>query len=699
LPELLFELGVEEMPAKAVGPAIEKLRLSVNEGFARYGLEVGNGRSFGTPRRLGLLLADVPEGTADRLERVFGPPARVAMENADTLSPKGVAFVESQGPDVIRWFVEPTKRGETLCVERRIPGTPLCDLAPKIFLEALDRLSFPKVMRWGCSRETFVRPVRWILALLNEKILPIERYGLKSGGVSYPHRHKGFAPVRIPHPQDYVSLMEEGFVSVFPEDRKTRLLKQTRELLLDSEHLGELKQQAIEEVVHLTEWPRALIGRFDERFMALPGFAIEHVIFRHQKCLAVYQKNSKNILPKFVAVANLPEDDLCLVRQGFERVVRARLEDALFYFNQDLKRPLLERFEELGGILEHEKLGTLADKAERLETICSSLSLPSLEGVAREKLSLAIKLMKCDLATQMVGEFPELQGRMGEEYARRFGYGEEVARVIHESTLPLPNRAELPESPIGISLSILEKLDTLTGFALIGLLPTAAQDPYALRRKALALVRIILGRNLPLDVGALFDASFAAYESRTDIKVPPGARASALSFVTARLESFLESNGYAKDALQAVLARSRGVFLGDLRKLDALASARQRGAFGAIGLNIKRIRNILPENDPYLTHAERLSKSAYELEEERALLETFQRLDSAIDEARSSLAYDGAMNALEDLKDPLERFFARVMVNVEDRHVRAKRIALLAYGYNLVDTILDFSRLSLEKSS
>ena len=687
------------MPAKAVGPAIEKLRLSVNEGFARYGLEVGNGRSFGTPRRLGLLLADVPEGTADRLERVFGPPARVAMENADTLSPKGVAFVESQGPDVIRWFVEPTKRGETLCVERRIPGTPLCDLAPKIFLEALDRLSFPKVMRWGCSRETFVRPVRWILALLNEKILPIERYGLKSGGVSYPHRHKGFAPVRIPHPQDYVSLMEEGFVSVFPEDRKTRLLKQTRELLLDSEHLGELKQQAIEEVVHLTEWPRALIGRFDERFMALPGFAIEHVIFRHQKCLAVYQKNSKNILPKFVAVANLPEDDLCLVRQGFERVVRARLEDALFYFNQDLKRPLLERFEELGGILEHEKLGTLADKAERLETICSSLSLPSLEGVAREKLSLAIKLMKCDLATQMVGEFPELQGRMGEEYARRFGYGEEVARVIHESTLPLPNRAELPESPIGISLSILEKLDTLTGFALIGLLPTAAQDPYALRRKALALVRIILGRNLPLDVGALFDASFAAYESRTDIKVPPGARASALSFVTARLESFLESNGYAKDALQAVLARSRGVFLGDLRKLDALASARQRGAFGAIGLNIKRIRNILPENDPYLTHAERLSKSAYELEEERALLETFQRLDSAIDEARSSLAYDGAMNALEDLKDPLERFFARVMVNVEDRHVRAKRIALLAYGYNLVDTILDFSRLSLEKSS
>ena len=699
MPDLLFELGLEEMPAKEIGPATEKLRLSVHEGFARYGLTVGNGLSFGTPRRLGLLLGDVPEGTAERLERVFGPPARVAMENADALSPKGIAFVESQGPNVIRWFVESTKRGEALCVERRIPGTPLCDLAPKIFLEALDRLSFPKVMRWGCSRETFVRPVRWILALLNEKILPIERYDLKSGGVSYPHRHKGFAPVRIPHPQDYVSLMEEGFVSVFPEDRKTKLLKQTRELLLDSEHLGELKQQAIEEVVQLTEWPRALIGRFDERFMALPGFAIEHVIFRHQKCLAVYQKNSKNILPKFVAVANLPEDDLCLVRQGFERVVRARLEDALFYFNQDLKRPLLERFEELGGILEHEKLGTLADKAERLEVICSSLSLPSLEGVAREKLSLAIKLMKCDLATQMVGEFPELQGRMGEEYARHFGYGEEVARVIHESTLPLPNRAELPESPVGISLSILEKLDTLTGFALIGLLPTAAQDPYALRRKALALVRIILGRNLPLDVGALFDASFAAYESRTDIKVPPGARASALSFVTARLESFLESNGYAKDALQAVLARSRGVFLGDLRKLDALASARQRGAFGAIGLNIKRIRNILPENDSYLAHAERLSKSAYELEEERALLEAFQRLESAIDEAGSSLAYDGAMNALEDLKDPLERFFARVMVNVEDRHVRAKRIALLAYGYNLVDTILDFSRLSLEKSS
>jgi len=215
LPDLLFELGVEEMPAKVIDPAIEKLRLSVIEGFARYGLKVGNGRSFGTPRRLGLLLTDVPEGTADRLERVFGPPARVAMENADALSPKGIAFVESQGPNVIRWFVESTKRGEALCVERRIPGTPLYDLAPKIFLEALAALSFPKVMRWGSSRETFVRPVRWILALLNEKILPIERYGLKSGGISYPHRYKGFAPVRIPHPQDYVSLMEEGFVSVF----------------------------------------------------------------------------------------------------------------------------------------------------------------------------------------------------------------------------------------------------------------------------------------------------------------------------------------------------------------------------------------------------------------------------------------------------------------------------------------------------
>jgi len=381
LPDLLFELGVEEMPAKAIEPAIEKLRLSVNEGFARYGLKVANGRSFGTPRRLGLLLTDVPEGTADRLERVFGPPARVAMENADALSPKGIAFVESQGPNVIRWFVESTKRGEALCVERRIPGTPLYDLAPKVFLEALTAFSFPKVMRWGSSRETFVRPVRWILALLNEKILPIERYGLKSGDISYPHRYKGFVPVRIPHPQDYVSLMEEGFVSVFSEDRKTKILKQIQELLLDSEHLGELKERAIEEVVQLTEWPRALIGSFDERFMALPGFAIEHVIFRHQKCLAVYQKSSKSILPKFVAVANLPESDLCLVRQGFERVVRARLEDALFYFNQDLKRPLLERFEALGGILEHEKLGTLADKAGRLEAICSSLSLPFWRGL------------------------------------------------------------------------------------------------------------------------------------------------------------------------------------------------------------------------------------------------------------------------------------------------------------------------------
>ena len=696
---LLFELGVEEMPAKAIAPTIEKLRLLVLEGFARHGLEVGHGRSFGTPRRLGLLLADIPEGTEERFERVFGPPEHVALENKDILSAKGMAFVESQGSNVIRWFVEPTRRGNALCVEKRVPGSPLCDFAPKVLLGALGGISFSKVMRWGSSLETFVRPVRWILAMIDEKVLPIECFGLQSGTFSYPHRYKGPSPLSIPHSLRYDSVMEEGYVSVFPDDRKTMILKQAQELLLDSEHLGELKDQAIEEVVQLTEWPRVLIGVFDERFMALPGFIIEHVIFRHQKCLALYDKESKNILSKFVAVSNLPEGELDLVRQGFERVVRARLEDALFHYSQDLRQPLLEYFESLGGILEHEKLGTLLDKARRLETICSSLNLPLLEGIEREKVSLTIKLMKSDLATQMVGEFPELQGRIGEEYARHFSYGEEVAKAIYESSLPLPNRVELPRSSLGISLSILDKVDSLVGFALIGLLPTAAQDPYALRRKALTLVQVILDRNLSLDVGELFDASFAAYAHCMGMTEGREVRSSLLSFVTGRLESLLESRGYPKDAIQAILARSQGIFFHDLKKLDALIKTRQKGAFGAIGLNIKRIRNILRENEPFLPYAEPLSKNDFEVEEEEVLFGAFQTLSKSIEKAESPPVYDGVMNALEALKDPLERFFSKVMVNVEERQVRSKRVGLLAYGYNLVDKILDFSRLSLQKPS
>ncbi|HLY51749.1 MAG TPA: glycine--tRNA ligase subunit beta, partial [Steroidobacteraceae bacterium] len=494
--DFLFEIGTEELPPKALLGLQQALVASLGAGLDKAGLAHGELVGFATPRRLAVRVKALAPAQPEQILRRKGPPVTAAFDAQGQPTRAGLAFAESCGATLASLERITEGKGTFLYFTGKRPGARSVELLPGLMQAALDALPIPRRMHWGAGTALFVRPVHWLVMLYGSEVVPATLLENASGRHTRGHRFHAPRPLALASPERYErTLRERGFVLAAFADRRERIRAEVTELATRLEGRALIREGLLDEVTALTEWPVALAGRFEERFLALPREVLTATLEDHQRYFPIEDAGGR-LLPSFIAVANLESRDPARVRAGNERVVRPRLADAAFFWEQDRRQPLAGRREALAQVTYQARLGTLADKTRRLRTLAWEIAAAT--GARPEEARRAAELCKCDLLTAMVGEFPELQGVMGAYYAAADGEAGEVAAAIREHYLPRSAGDELPRSGAGLALAIADKLDTLAGIFAIGEKPTGAKDPFALRRAALGVQRILIEKRLDL---------------------------------------------------------------------------------------------------------------------------------------------------------------------------------------------------------
>ena len=687
--DLLFEIGTEEIPARFIEGALRDLKHLAEEGLKRLGLAHEGIKTLGTPRRLTLYVAGLSERQPDRTEEVLGPPQKAAFDAEGNPTKAALGFAKKHGVKVEDLTVKETEKGAYLCLKRTIPGKETMSLLPAFLEELVLKLPFPKSMRWGSYELRFARPIRWLLALYGREVVPLRLAGLEAGAVTYGHRFMAPEPIEVEDFVGYVRKLREAFVIVEPEERLAR----TKEEVINAALAGGGRvledPELLKENANLVEFPYATLGSFDEKFLALPRPVLITAMREHQRYFSVVDKEGR-LLPRFVAVNNTrPEEPTTLIR-GHERVLKARLEDASFYFARDRKVPLAERVKELAQVGYHAKLGTLYDKTKRLEALSSWLSqrlAPEKEELARRAAWLA----KADLVTELVQEFSSLQGVMGREYALISGEPEEVATAIYEHYLPVSAGAPIPQTITGAIVALADKMDTLCAFFGIGEKPTGAADPYGLRRAAYGVIEIILGHEFRLSLSEFIGQALKLLKDLLE-REPKEVLLEVKGFIGRRLEGALSARSFEDDLIRAVMAVGFDDLVDTKRRLEALSKVRKSPDFPALAVGFKRVMNMvkkLKEKLPFeegllAEEAERELFAAYESVRERAL------------PLIASGAYEEALLEFLKLKPAIDRFFDEVFVMVEDEALRRNRLALLQRLAELFLSVADLSFLREE---
>ncbi|MDR5709143.1 MAG: glycine--tRNA ligase subunit beta [Armatimonadota bacterium] len=682
MPRLLVEIGVEEMPARFVLPALEQLEAGLRALLAEEGLGAGEVRTFGTPRRLVVIAPEVPERQEDAVREVRGPAVKVAYDVQGRPTQAALGFARSQGVAVDSLERRSTEAGEYVFARVRIPGRP----TPEVLRERLPRLitglSFPKTMRWGAHELRYGRPLRWIVAMLDDQVIAFEVAGVRSGRTTRGHRVLNPGPHAIPHAAEYERVVEEARVVVDHRRRAAQIREEVRRLAAEVGGEAIAPASLLEEVTFLVEHPTPFRGAFDPDFLRLPREILITVMQHHQRYFPVEREG--RLLPYFIAVRDGDEVGLEQVREGNEWVLRARLEDARFFYEEDRKVPLAARLEQLGDMVFVERLGTVREKVERLRSLAAWLAAQlRLSEEERTHLVRAAELCKADLATHVVGEFPELAGTVGGLYARLDGEPEAVAEAIAEHLRPRTAEDTPPRSWLGALLGIADRADTLAGCLGIGLAPTGSADPYGLRRAASSLFEILCLHRVRIPLSALIRRALEGYPGLGDRLEEVWA------FVLGRLRAWLLERGYTHDAVEAVLGVPWSSVADLVDRTEALIRFRATPAFAALYEAFDRAHRIL---DPaLLSDGEPVAQN----EAERDLLEAIRAVRPKVEAYVSSSRYEAALAELSGLRDPVARFFDAVFVNDPDPEVRRRRHLLLGEVVRLVRGIADLSRLAV----
>ncbi|MGQ9745389.1 MAG: glycine--tRNA ligase subunit beta [Dissulfurimicrobium sp.] len=670
---LLFEIGTEEIPAAFIPTALKEMERLAEDGLKEFGFFPKEISCFGTPRRLALFIKDLPDCQPDREEEIIGPPERIAFNSDGTLTRAGEGFLKAQGVSKDVLIIKDTGKGRCLAVHRLIKGLETKDILASFLPSFVSRIPFPKTMKWGASSFRFARPIRWIVALFGEAVIPFEIAGVKSDRLSYGHRF--MAPMAFEVRADkknYIAAMRAHFVIADMKERKEMLLKDAERAALDSGGILLKDDDLVDLNVNLVEYPSAVCGSFDERFLELPREVLITSMKEHQKYFAVTDSGGR-LRPNFVAINNTRSPDENVVKKGHERVLRARLTDAAFFFEEDMKVPLHERVPALSGIVFNQHLGTMLDKTMRVRDIALYIA----KILAPDRLDLvdrAAYLAKADLLTGMVGEFPGLQGVMGRQYALRSGEAQEVAIAIEEHYMPVRAGGPLPKTVIGAILSMADKVDTICGMFAIGLQPSGAQDPYALRRLALGVLSIIEDKGFSVSLKAFL--AEALKRLGRDIKgvafdfdhVLNGV----MAFLKGRFVNNLISRGMSCDIIEAAV-RAGFDDVGDcLKRVYALSNVRMMPEFESLGIAFKRVMNILKGFGGGEIKPEFLIE-----DEEKALFHAYSRIEQEVAGLLDSRKYERALYMLLSLKPYIDSFFDHVMVMVDDDVIRTNRLSLL----------------------
>ncbi len=683
---LLVEIGTEELPPKALAPLSEAFRDGLVAGLDKAGLGHGDARALCSPRRLAVQVEALATAQPDRVEERRGPALAAAFDAEGTPTKAAQGFARSAGCAVEALERLETDKGTWLVARREVAGQPASALLPELVETALAGLPIPKRMRWGARDEEFVRPVHWVVLLLDAEVVPGRVLGLEAGRTTRGHRFHSDGPIDIPTAGAYVDLLrEQGRVVVDFAARREQIRAQVETLAGTLGGRAVIDPALLDEVTALVEWPVALAGGFEARYLAVPAEALVSTMQGNQKYFPVVGDDDA-LLPHFITVSNIASRHPETVQRGNERVIRPRFADAEFFWNQDRKQTLTDRVDHLATVVFQERLGTLRDRAERISALAALISerTDGDPGEAR----LAGRLAKCDLLTDMVGEFPELQGTMGRYYALHDGLPEAVAIALEEQYRPRFAGDQLPATPAGRAVALADKLDMLVGIFGIGQPPSGTRDPYGLRRAALGVLRIVLEGELELDLGELVATAAAALDDRLS---ESDVENQVLQFLFDRLRGHYLEAGFAPDLFEAVVALRPTRPLDFDRRLRAVAAFRELPEAESLAAANKRVRNILRQAD-----AEQPGEPDLALLDEPAERDLAEQLASHAAAIEPDLAlgdYRAALAELAGLRPAVDRFFDEVMVMADDPAVRANRLALLGQMSTLFLRVADLSRL------
>lgn len=679
---VLFEIGLEELPARFIRSAEEQLHDKTINWLDERRLTYKQVTCFSTPRRLAVLIDGIAEKQTSITKELRGPSEKIAKDKDGNWSKAALGFVRGQQQTTDDIYVKDVKNTPYIFVQQHIEGKETAELLPD-FKDILASIHFPQTMRWGTGSFKYARPIRWLVAMMNDQIIPLEMAGIKSGHITYGHRFLGHT-IELQHAVEYENKLRDSFVIAHPKERERMILEGFEQLEASEQWKIIVDDDLLHEVCNLVEYPTVFFGTFAKRYLELPAEVLITSMQEHQRYFPVTTQDG-NIDCYFVGVRNGDAHSLETVVKGNEKVLHARLSDAEFFFDEDKKQSIETSLAKLERVVFQEKLGSTADKVKRVVRITKELTqtaLPSLSEDTKTTAVRAAEICKFDLMTHMVNEFTELQGIMGEKYATYFGETKSVAKAIREHYLPKQANGDLPETEAGAIVSVADKIDTIVGFISIGLKPTGSQDPYGLRRQATGILHILQDRAWTLSFEELLNIALAEQQrinaQEVDIR-------EIQDFFKLRARYLLQEKDIEQDVIRSVLASNIGYISYTRDKAQILSEKRQDHTFKFIEEALVRLVN-LSTNTEY-----ELNPSDFQTESEWALYEHYKDVVQTYEEAKKSQDAKGALQAIAQLAKPIHAFFEHNMVMADEEQIKNNRLALV----NMITLLIhDFADLT-----
>jgi len=682
---LFFELGTEELPAGEIAGMSEALRSGIVSGLNEQRLYFTDAVVFSTPRRLAIWVKDVATQAPDETRDVIGPPLSAAKDAQGAWTKAAEGFARKQGIEADALVVREEKGVERVSAHVAQIGAKACEVIPAIVADAVGSIPVSKRMRWGRKRDEFLRPVQWLVLLFGEEVLPLELFGLEAGRETRGHRFHHNDSIVLTCPTTYQAVMLDAKVVVDAAERRQLVAEQVA-ALGQSEEVVALSEELLDEVTGLVEWPVALRGSFDPAFLEVPSEALISAMKTHQKYFHINDAKTGALLPSFITISNINSNNPANVIAGNERVIRPRLADAAFFFANDKTASLASRTDRLAGVVFQHQLGSLLDKTSRITALAEELA--NIIGADSKTAKRAASLAKCDLVSEMVLEFPELQGVAGADYARHDGEPEAVAVAILEHYYPRYAGDHLPTTEEATAVAIADRIDTLIGIFGIGQPPTGSKDPFALRRASLAVIRMLVGLGKPIPLRDILQYSYSVHAAN----LSPTVVDDVLNYIFERLESWYADQSISVDVVRAVLAaQSSDLYDIDLR-IQTVATFSETETAGHLAAANKRVANILAKaerNDHAAPDPNLFTEDA-----ESALFDCVVSAEAALAPLLQARDYQSVLGHLAGLRQPVDRFFESVMVNVDDDAVRLNRLCLLGSLRRLFIQLADMALLS-----
>ncbi len=691
--ELILEIGTEEIPALFLEESTVSFRDNIVRRFNDNSLEFENVEIFYTPRRITARVTGLLPEQKDRIIETFGPPSNIAYDDSGNPTKAAIGFARSQGVDIKDLTVTKRDKGEFLSFRKKIEGDRTTKVLKDLVPELIKSIPFRKSMRWGKEKVTFARPIRWLMCTYNNETIDFRIENVQSSSVTYGHRFledNSFEPGSW---EDYVKGLRDRYVILDQSERKEMIAGKAKEL---ADNLGgyiEEDNELLETVTNLVEYPVVLEGNFEQKFINLPDEVLTSVMKNHQKYFPVIDSGSGNIIPSFIFVCGSPVKDEQVVIRGNERVLRARLNDAEFFYTEDIKVPLIEKLEDLKDMVFISEIGNFYEKMERLETIATKLAgFCGKDENFKNDISRAARLCKIDLVSQMVFEFPELQGTMGKYYAANSKEKRSVATAIEEHYMPTGRDSSLPASQLGSLLSITDKIDNISSCFAAGLKPTGSADPYALRRQAIGIIQITLNNQFNFSINELINTAV----EQINIDFDKGTCSKEVNdFLAERFKHLLIEKGFTNKVIDSVVSTGFRNIVDCFNRIKALEKFRKQKDFEELAIAFKRVVNIAKEKPD-----SELDTELFEHEAESDLYNSFLEIRRETEEhlkinnrIPDEQDYLGVLDSIKTLKEPVDKFFDSVMVMAEDKRLKNNRMALLSEIKDFFFRISDFSKI------